>query len=300
MSGGVIVVCAMVYGVFVSAGLLSKGVVLIWVFMELGLMLSLILMYFWGVKLGIVVEYYIYQSSSSLMVLLGWMGGSVVIVSVSLLMKLGMFPFHVYMIKVVGELVGFMFFLVLLLQKVLPFYLVSILLVGGHISEVLVVVSVLVSVGIGCVGGLVVVWFNGMVAYSSLVHSSWMMMLLMMDVGVFIFYFLMYMLIMLMVVFEWGSSESGVGLMMSMVVMSGLPPVLSFAMKLKMLYVGVMSYTLLFYTMLLMSAVSFMYYLRLMIYYLMGGPYGGDSSGAGWYKVVVIVLGITLIGVMVV
>nr|YP_007183171.1 NADH dehydrogenase subunit 2 [Macracanthorhynchus hirudinaceus]CCA94502.2 NADH Dehydrogenase subunit 2 [Macracanthorhynchus hirudinaceus] len=290
----------LLYMVLIFGAFMGGSFIWAWVMMELSLMIGLSLMYFFDVKLGVLMEYYIYQSSSSLLMLLGWLGGQSAILMLAVFMKLGLFPFQAYMIKVIVELKGMMFLLVLLLQKFIPFYLVFMLIGWGWTVEWMMLMSVLFSVFLGCMGGLVVNTFSGLMAYSSLVHSSWMTLMLFMDSSVFIFYAGMYMLILLMVVFSWDIYSSNSLLSSLMVVVSGFPPLLGFIMKFKMMYVGVGLYSILFYIMMLMSVMSFIYYLRLMVNYMTESFVSVSSSPVVSSKVLISVLFLSLVGVLVV
>lgn len=239
----------------------------IWVLMEVSLLLSLCIIYFKAVKLAAVIEYFIYQSRSSLIILIGWLRSIPIIFTIFVIIKLGLFPFQAYIIKVSGELVGGLFLLVLFMQKIIPLYLISIYGLTGYNSEFVLFISLVVRVGLGCIGGLTVIEFGGIMGYSSLVYRSWLVTVLYIDNGLFIFYLIIYGLIISLIWVCWGSLRENLDKSWVIVLISGFPPLLGFVVKIKLLIIGSLVYIRLFYIIILISAFSFIYYLRLAMYH---------------------------------
>lgn len=119
----------------------------------------------------------------------------------SLMMKLGLFPFHRYMLKVVGELWGGLFLIVTIFQKMIPFYLMIIILTLWGVERVYLVISVVFRVVVGCIGGLEIVGFSGLISYSSLIHRSWLTLIIIVDLGLFVYYLLIYFMVLTLVAF---------------------------------------------------------------------------------------------------
>lgn len=154
--------------------------------------------------MGRVMEYYVYQTRSSLILLMGWLGRIDLVVEVSLLIKLGLFPFQTYMLKVAGELVGFIYLVVLLIQKIIPLYLIYLIFGESVLEGSVIIPSVMFSVMVGVVGGLRFGRFRGLMAYSSLIHRSWLTLIILMDMKLFIYYVLIYLAVILVVSMFYG------------------------------------------------------------------------------------------------
>nr|UOF75871.1 NADH dehydrogenase subunit 2 [Moniliformis sp. XH-2020] len=288
-----------VYLVIVLVAVIAKEFIWVWSCMEISIVVALVMMFLWGIKMGSIMEYYVYQTSSSLMMLMGWLGGMDLVVEVSLLIKLGLFPFQTYMLKVAGELVGLMYLVVLLFQKVIPLYLIYFIFGESALEGGVVISSVMVSVMVGVLGGLSFASFSGLMAYSSLIHSSWLTLIILMDTKLFIYYVLMYLSVMLVVSAYYGSVHKVSMGWMVMLMVSGFPPLVGFFLKMNMLYSGVIMYPSLFLVIMLMSSVSFLFYVRLLVLYLMGGSSVQYDTYAVGFVVVLMVVVISVLGMMV-
>lgn len=87
---------------------------------------------------------------------------------------------------------GFMYFVILLIQKLVPLYLIFVLYMNRSVHEGILVASAVMGVVVGCLGGLRVGSFRGMLAYSSLIHRSWLTLIVIMSSRMFLYYLFMY------------------------------------------------------------------------------------------------------------
>nr|YP_009491830.1 NADH dehydrogenase subunit 2 [Dosinia troscheli]AWI68000.1 NADH dehydrogenase subunit 2 [Dosinia troscheli] len=149
-----------------------------------------------------VMKYFIIQVFGSCFLILGFLMMmnycfvSVVkfIVLLGILVKLGVFPFHFWVPSVMSGLSWFGCFIVSVIQKVVPLWLVSNLLLMNTELGVVELLASLTCV-VGCLGGLGVLSYRVLLGYSSLVHLGFMLILCCVDEKCFLTYMSFYFLI---------------------------------------------------------------------------------------------------------
>lgn len=160
------------YGVVVARGVVFDSRVVMWVLMEISLYLLIMFMLLNGVNISSLVLYYVVQTIGSCFILWGWLVCPAV-GWVGLFLKLGVFPFSVWVLKCVRERdKKSVVVLILGFQKLLPIcFIVKIILVPGLV--------VLLSL-FRCLFGVFVMLqsnsFNLLISGSSVIHTSWVVL----------------------------------------------------------------------------------------------------------------------------
>lgn len=236
------------------------------------------------------VKYFVIQCFGSSLFLFGmlWPGikvgvvdlGREVFVLRGLFVKCGLFPFYSWVPSVVNSSDWLIRCMLLRWQKLAPY-----VLVGGLVGGVVLSVVVAAIRIVGGIGGLNQHSIRRILAYSSFVHSSWMLVGLSCSLSLFIFYFMVYSLLVSVFVVllrkggkvrlkTAGASISGV---LGVVRLRGLPPFAGFIAKL-VVFIGVNR--VIVYFCIFGSLLALKYYLsvlaRIAFGLLEGGPdYGG-------------------------
>nr|QXP43563.1 NADH dehydrogenase subunit 2 [Xenopsylla cheopis] len=200
-----------------------------------------------------------------------------IILNSSLLMKLGMAPFHFWFPSVMESLDWYNNFILMTWQKINPF----ICLMYCMNIYLLYMIS-LISVIIGALGGMNFSSLRSILSYSSITHMGWMLISLMYNKMIFWFYFIIYMLISLMMtmIFNYYKffymnqimsnsiySLNKFIIMMMFFSMGGLPPFLGFFPKWFIIEL-LMNNDMFMYTIILvmMTMLTLFFYLRLMFF----------------------------------
>nr|QDP14178.1 NADH dehydrogenase subunit 2 [Vasticardium flavum] len=146
---------------------------------------------------------------------------------IGFMLKMGLFPFHGWVPSVVGYSSWGGLFMVLVVQKIGPFWVLGGFGMPGCVLFWFMFFGVFTSLA-GSFGGLNQVNFRLILGYSSLSHSGWLMSLCFFDWHGFVVYFVVYMVLLSMVVLMntqrgFGTSVAGSCYLLSM---GGLPPFL--------------------------------------------------------------------------
>nr|ADE05907.1 NADH dehydrogenase subunit 2 [Mytilus trossulus] len=220
----------------------SQELVGVWVGLELNLYGFLVLMNPDGQhNPEACVKYFVVQSTGSILMLVGFLiltkcilVSAFTIMMAGALLKSGVFPLHSWVPSIMKNSSWFAGGLMLTWQKVAPLVFLSMVIPYEG-----VIIFIVAMAGIGGVGGLNQNSVRVMSAYSSFVHTSWMLLSVTLSSVVFVAYFAVYSLSVglffygcsLMNKMSMGSqissAVSGVGLLMLM----GMPPFLGFAAK---------------------------------------------------------------------
>nr|YP_026091.1 NADH dehydrogenase subunit 2 [Habronattus oregonensis]AAT02502.1 NADH dehydrogenase subunit 2 [Habronattus oregonensis] len=254
---------------------------LIWLGLEINMMSFLILIYR-RYSLGVVescMSYFFIQSLGSAMLIslfyLGWdyLGGAVGLI---LSYKIGAGPFFYWFPSVCGGLEWFSCFVLMLFQKILP-----ILLICMFIHWVLWLV-IIISLIVGVFGSFNQNNIKQLLAYSSIHHLGWILMIVMKENYVWFFYLMLYGVILYMVVALLIDDEivslsmvyscnKKVWFIVSMLSMAGMPPLLGFYLK-WMALLNIVNYSMVFLMLLVFSSVIMLYiYVRMIYSVIMSG-----------------------------
>nr|YP_007183159.1 NADH dehydrogenase subunit 2 [Paratenuisentis ambiguus]CCA94490.2 NADH dehydrogenase subunit 2 [Paratenuisentis ambiguus] len=222
-----------VYFLLVFLGVVVKSFVVLWVVMEVGLYVLVSLMFLESEKVSSVVLYYVVQTVGSGLMILGYMS-STCILDLGVSLKVGLFPFLYWVLVVVKELVAKVFIFVILgIQKLVPLIFILKFIHEFIIMDLILVVS-------SVVGVLFLVGFTdffSVVSSSSIIHSSWLVVMVTSFPGLMWLYFIIYcfiLLILIKVTKHWSFVVFSV--------FSSIPPMLGFYLKWVMFsdYVGSM------------------------------------------------------------
>nr|YP_011002176.1 NADH dehydrogenase subunit 2 [Corynosoma villosum]WPN89828.1 NADH dehydrogenase subunit 2 [Corynosoma villosum] len=225
-----VVLWSVYLGVVVS-GLVSMSYVVVWGALEVGLILTMTYLVWSDDRMSSVFYYYVVQALSSLFMIVGAIVESSVVVMGGLVVKLGLFPAFAWVVSVVWGLgLSWGVLMVLFVQKVIPFVLIArwgwLLDYDSEVFVLLAMMSVVVGSLLMCYG-LSVKW---LVVLSSLVHTGWLVFVILGSPGSFMFYFMVYGVMLLLFLLAVGCGED-LGVVGMLVVLSSVPPMIGFLFK---------------------------------------------------------------------
>nr|UPX89015.1 NADH dehydrogenase subunit 2 [Xyloredo sp. E88]UPX89027.1 NADH dehydrogenase subunit 2 [Xyloredo sp. E89] len=179
--------------------LISSGLVGVWVGLECGFLGVVSILSGDSIQENeSCMKYFVFQSIGSgvlFLVFILFGGGSGLFycwgfLFLGVCLKLGLFPFYFWVPSVLSLCSWFGCFVVSVWQKVGPFWFLSSCGVSyflGHILEALACITGL----IGAVGGLGILHYRMLLGYSSLIHTSWMVLMSMVSgMGVLLYLFI--------------------------------------------------------------------------------------------------------------
>nr|UXW64264.1 NADH dehydrogenase subunit 2 [Abia sp.] len=238
------------------------------------------------------MTYFMIQSSSScmllLLILMYKMENNLIkmnyinlMIQISLLMKLGAAPFHWWTPKIINLLNWKNCFILLTWQKINPMIMISMTKISN-----LIYYSILMSIIIGAILGLNQTSLKLLITYSSINHISWLLISLMMNLSIFIMYFFIYSISLLMICLMLNNLNINflnqliknnnynmflkINTLMLFLSLSGIPPLLGFFPKFKMLILMIKNQLFFESTLfILFSLITLSYYLNPMISILM-------------------------------
>nr|YP_010930319.1 NADH dehydrogenase subunit 2 [Carinata ganga]WKK49908.1 NADH dehydrogenase subunit 2 [Carinata ganga] len=274
---------SMSLGVMVS--LCSNNLITIWVGLEVSLMSFIPIMT--GNSLlssESSMKYFIVQSLSSMLLMLGLMmlimdmiNLGKLIISISLLIKIGVAPFHMWVLSVVEGLTNFCLFTLLFTMKLVPLYLIGMMEVEFMLMSVFTMI-------IGSISGLIQNSIRKLMSFSSIYNlglviscinntSLWMTYFIIYG---FILFCLLYMFSCLnsnyvnqIIMMEFDFSKKLI-FWFTLLSMGGLPPFLGFLNKLLVIeFLLLNNKLLLLMTLIFTSLLVIFYYMRLSFISLM-------------------------------
>nr|YP_010317933.1 NADH dehydrogenase subunit 2 [Geukensia demissa]QHO63843.1 NADH dehydrogenase subunit 2 [Geukensia demissa]UJM44211.1 NADH dehydrogenase subunit 2 [Geukensia demissa] len=242
----------------------------IWLGMEINLIGFILLMNPEGMcVVEPCIKYFVVQSLGSAFILMGFICNesnmsmylNYSLLMLGLLMKSGVFPFHGWVPSVVNSSSWFVSCMVLTWQKLAP-----LVFLGYIYHGVSLLISVAMMALIGGVGGLNQHSVRGLMAYSSFVHTSWMLIALFSSFFIFIIYWLVYSMSVGLVMwacakknkFYFKSGLRVVEVSLGIFMLSGLPPFVGFLCKI-LVFLSVQNVSIFFC--ILGSLISLKFYL---------------------------------------
>nr|YP_009455670.1 NADH dehydrogenase subunit 2 [Lutraria maxima]AUH21196.1 NADH dehydrogenase subunit 2 [Lutraria maxima] len=299
-------------GIMIS--LSSMSVLSVWVGMEVGFLGVIGVMS--GQSVGEVestMKYFIVQVLGSLCFLLGvmvgcggvFLGMELVLLVVGLCFKVGLFPFHFWVPAVMSQMSWWGCMLVGVFQKVVPLWVFSNIGLDGYLLGGVELVVMMTAL-LGCLGGLGVLHFRVLFAFSSLIHTGFMVVLSMVSLFGFFSYLLVYFFLNLgLVLCMWSSSIYSVldvlkvrGVSVEVLVLSvslyalslaGLPPFSGCFLKVYFLGLCWGAFPLVCLVLVFSSGVSLYFYLSMFLSLsMMSGSKGLGIGGSvnilkSWY-----------------
>nr|QUJ09541.1 NADH dehydrogenase subunit 2 [Telenomus remus] len=264
-----------------------------WILMELNLMIFIpIMIEKKNIKIisKISFKYFLIQSFSSMIflfsILMNMMFNNLINISIiyflmmtTMLIKLGMFPFHMWFVKMMNIMSWKNCFLLSTIQKMIPFFIMM-NFINKNI-KIFLLINIFNTI-ISTIGGLNQNFIKPLLAYSSINHMSWMMVSSITMEKMFLIYLIIYLLNNLLIMmfmkqmnikfinkifYTKNSYLIKMLIMMSMLSLGGIPPMIGFLIKWMTIYSIYNNMILNFNLIILLitSTVTIFYYLNLFI-----------------------------------
>nr|QAU54094.1 NADH dehydrogenase subunit 2 [Patella ferruginea] len=170
----------------------------------------------------------------------------VLLVMVGLLIKLGMWPFYQWLPKVTEGASWFSMFILLTWQKIAPFTVIINFISSSNLIDTIIpllAISAACSGLVGGYGGMGETNMRSLIAYSSITHSGWMLIAIILSSKLFIIYFLTYSLISMVLIYSLKYNNLNTihsvpnnytfkfVLTSALLTFSGMPPTIGFVIK---------------------------------------------------------------------
>nr|YP_009755012.1 NADH dehydrogenase subunit 2 [Lepidozona coreanica]QIP53378.1 NADH dehydrogenase subunit 2 [Lepidozona coreanica] len=197
----------------------------------------------------------------------------------SLLLKLGMSPFHFWVPGVVSGLSWFCNILLLTWQKVAPMLVICFFF---SLSKELLFVLILLSSFFGGVGGVNQTSIRALLSYSSILHGGWMLSSMVISLEVACIYLLLYSTILIFILGEFLNQESKtnkqfnniflwntfsrMAICFMILSMGGMPPMIGFFMKWMVLSILISVKMVLVSAVLIVGSVIGLYYYLILMF----------------------------------
>nr|AFI23461.1 NADH dehydrogenase subunit 2 [Hypselosoma matsumurae] len=199
------------------------------------------------------------------------------IVTTSMLMKMGVPPFHFWFLMIMNKIEWKMCIMLMTIQKLNPLIILSSII---YQEKYLILIMSMMSTIVGAIGGMNQSSLKMIMAYSSINHSGWMMSCLLFNNQLWLMYMIIYamMITPIFMYMNYNSLNFLMQLMMnskikenmvfsmSMMSMGGMPPMLGFINKMiviqEMMKNGMIMIMLI---MIMMSVIILFYYSRIMM-----------------------------------
>nr|YP_010714115.1 NADH dehydrogenase subunit 2 [Menida metallica]QEL51205.1 NADH dehydrogenase subunit 2 [Menida violacea]WDD39678.1 NADH dehydrogenase subunit 2 [Menida metallica] len=228
--------------------------------------------------------YFLTQSVSSMLLLmmiliymckyLTSMKLCLLIINMSILIKLGAAPFHMWMPKIMTSMNWLKCFTLMTLQKLAPLFMIS-----NLNNSIIINLSILLSIVIGSLGGINQTSLRKMLGYSSINHIGWMLAINK-SMNLWIIYLMIYSMMMMVMCYTFNSYKMNYmnqmsmlnmtnmekfSMFMMMLSMGGLPPFLGFLPKWITIQNMINESEFIMITVMIMfSLITLMFYLRVM------------------------------------
>ncbi|YP_002808575.1 NADH dehydrogenase subunit 2 (mitochondrion) [Scylla paramamosain] len=206
---------------------------------------------------------------------------SYILITLSLLLKLGAAPLHFWFPQVIEGLTWPQAFILLTIQKLAPMFLISYLTYSSNLIFMITLAAILSSL-IGALGGLNIMKLRKLMAFSSINHMSWMLIAMTINDMMWLTYFLFYSFISGSVIILLHSTQTysisnlmnqnknssilNLLLPLNLLSLGGLPPFMGFSPKwimIQLLSSKMMIFSLL--VILFSSLITLYFYLRIFI-----------------------------------
>nr|YP_010580156.1 NADH dehydrogenase subunit 2 [Trichogramma cacaeciae]UZS90457.1 NADH dehydrogenase subunit 2 [Trichogramma cacaeciae] len=266
-----------------------------WMIMEINLISFIMMMIFdKNMKNELLMNYFLLQTfnsyiflfSSLLMNYMNMMFFFIFLMNLAMLTKLGIPPFYIWYLKIMMNLNWLNLLFMSTIQKIIPMLIFMMLITfNNKYLFFFNVWMILFFMFIISILGLNQINMKLILAYSSMIQISWMMILSYLNELIFFNYFLIYFIISINLIFmfykmnflnlnqlsilKFNNKYVYVLLMMLMMSLSSIPPMFGFLMK--WISIDLMSKNLLFFMILMMifnSLISMFFYIRIMFYSL--------------------------------
>lgn len=193
------------------------------------------------------------------------------VIIISILIKLGSAPFHIWFPQISEGLRYNSFFFLSSFQKIIPFYIITI------ISKKFLILFIILSAIIGSFGGLNQKSFKKILAFSSISHISWILSLILIRHNFWIIYFFIYILILIKIIYLLKknniisiininsikfSNFKKISLFSLFLSLGGLPPFLGFLTKWISIILIIKNFPLILIFLISSSLINLYFYIR--------------------------------------
>nr|YP_009480509.1 NADH dehydrogenase subunit 2 [Cryptopygus terranovus]APC61717.1 NADH dehydrogenase subunit 2 [Cryptopygus terranovus] len=202
-----------------------------------------------------------------------------IIIFIALATKAGLAPFHFWFPQVMMTIPWIHCIILLTWQKIAPFILLS-----YFSSKYMIYAMVSISALVGAYGGLNQLNLKIILTYSSIAHSSWMLMLSSISIFFWMNYFMVYTIISLSIIIPLMKFNlillqdikttkmnilSKLSLISSLLSLGGMPPFLGFTAKFLALLASIPMFSLYIISILILSSLLSLFYYMKLIYSFM-------------------------------
>nr|YP_005353008.1 NADH dehydrogenase subunit 2 [Philanthus triangulum]AET62608.1 NADH dehydrogenase subunit 2 [Philanthus triangulum] len=188
---------------FNSISLFMNSYFSLWMCMEISNLIFITMLTMNEKKKLNLYSYFIFQTISSMMLILSIFklnmnmnnNFNMIIIQISLMMKLGIMPFHSWMISILKNSSWLMIFFFSTTQKFIPLIFLSKMNLLNNMIMLMIMLSIMIS-SMMCMKQTNL---KKIISYSSITQSSWMMMMINLNFKMWLIYFIIYMNIMLII-----------------------------------------------------------------------------------------------------
>nr|WRW11488.1 NADH dehydrogenase subunit 2 [Corythucha ciliata] len=203
------------------------------------------------------------------------------IMSMSMMMKLGLPPLHMWMPEMMNKINWDTLMVMITLQKINPLMVMS-----EMIENNMIIISLMITAStVGSIGGINQLSLTKIIVFSSINHMSWIMMCMIMKNMLWMKYFIVYSMItiplcimlnklMVFYINQFSMNSNNymkISTMLMLLNMGGLPPMPGFFIK--WMTINAMSETVSMYfimtIMILSSMITLVFYMRMTFYFMM-------------------------------
>nr|AIZ58484.1 NADH dehydrogenase subunit 2 [Argas walkerae] len=195
----------------------------------------------------------------------------------SILIKLGAAPFHIWFPEVMDGLKLEAVLILISIQKIIPLYILS------FMNNFIMILSIILSAIVGSLGGWNQNSIRKILAFSSITHIAWLISLIMTSNHWWCLYFLTYSLIMISLLAFFIKNKMSlinqinissmplfqISLILTVLSLGGLPPFMGFFLKLLSIKLILSSTPFLLLFLIPSSLLNLFFYLRLLYPFLM-------------------------------
>nr|YP_009946934.1 NADH dehydrogenase subunit 2 [Macrostemum floridum]QOH91252.1 NADH dehydrogenase subunit 2 [Macrostemum floridum] len=196
----------------------------------------------------------------------------ILIFNLTLLMKMGVAPFHYWMIQIIEYLNWPSFFILMTWQKIAPMIMIMYTL-----NLNLMMIMILINCLTGSINGFNQLYMRKMLFFSSINNMGWLLSTLIMNLFMWLIFFSVYFLSMMILIFliymtntnnmnqlfNNNNSINNFNIIMLLLSLSGLPPLIGFFPKWMILIFFINMENLIIYLMMIITLLNLYFYLRL-------------------------------------